>query len=100
MIQNNQSQFASEDFNKVDQFVKMLESAHIFAKEQLKLKEESILYKRRPPTGQPVEKTLRKFTEFCTPAFLRAAFRSGDPYTVVFQQQIDQTFRKQLRDIL
>ena len=33
MIKNDKSQFTSDDFNKIDQLIKMLESAHAFAKE-------------------------------------------------------------------
>ena len=47
MIKNIKSQFTFDDFNKIDQLIKMLESAHAFAKEQQEMKDQSILSKRR-----------------------------------------------------
>jgi len=100
MKENQVQSFSTEEFNKVDQLMRLLESAFSFVKEQMQLGSQSILYHRHPHGAPNIQSTLLKFKQFCTPKFLQNALASGTSYNIIFHRRIDSHARSQLVEVI
>jgi hypothetical protein len=82
IMQKGKGSYSTEEFNKIESLIKILEGIREFVNQQQTLGENSIFIKLRPPgdlhmsDAEYINDILKQFKAFCLPSFLM----KGDIY--------------------